>query len=745
MGDIAVKQVVHSLKDGQLSVRDVPYPVLARGDVLVLTAASIISSGTERSMLDIGRMSLIGKARHRPDLVKKTLEKAKRDGLSATVGAVRGRLDELAPIGYSSAGIVLSVGSDVSEFAPGDAVACAGAGKANHAEVVAVPRNLVAKHPRGSLEAGSVAFEEAAFTTIGAIAVQGTRVAEVQMGETVAVVGLGLIGLLTAQLLSATGCVVYGMDPNPARCDLAETLGCDFVATTSEQFKETLFSSTPHGADAVIITAGTASSEPVELAGETSREKGRVVAVGATGLKIPRREYYEKELQVRLSRSYGPGRYDASYEDAGIDYPYAYVRWTAQRNMEAFLSLLDRGRIRVAPLISHRFDIDQALEAYDLISGESSGSALGVVLRYPRALQRVGDAAPDRRPAPGAASTLTASAVPMQSLHLGVIGAGSFAKSVLIPRIRQVAGIELVSVCTSSGITAQSVADKFGFKSSTTDAQAIMDDPTIDAIVIATRHDLHAELVGRALRAGKHVFVEKPLAINEDQLLSLLGTIDDASARLIMVGFNRRFSPMTARLKDFFSKRSGPLAIDYRVNAGFVPAGDWVNDHSVGGGRIVGEACHFIDWISYVVGQPAEVTNVRPLATHGRYRAEENLVVDMGFGDGSLASLRYLANGDPGLPKERIEVFGGGSVAVIDDFKTGWLAHSGKKERLGSGMLSKQEKGHYQELDAFFSALKAGKPSPVPLSDAVSVTRATFAIMDRLRAGPPPVGLVTGS
>ena len=733
---------------------EVPSPAIRPGGILVRNHASLISSGTERQMLETARKSLLGKARERPDLVRQVLHKVRTEGVGPSFNAVVSRLDSPIPLGYSSAGVVIKVGEGVDEFRPGDPVACAGGGYAVHAEVVFVPRNLAVKFPEakrlaaadptthgatgaGELEgkspdssAGAVSFEDAAFTTMGAIALQSVRISEARIGEVVAVIGLGLVGLLTVELLKAAGCRVVGMDPNPDRCRVAEQLGCDVTAVTEEKAKDAAIGSlSSEGADAVILTASTESNGPVELAAELCRNKGRVVVVGLIGINVPRRPFYEKELDLRLSRAYGPGRYDPVYEEKGIDYPYGYVRWTEGRNMAAFLDLVAQGKVRVGPLATHRFPIDRAAEAYELITGDKRDEALGVVLTYPEP----GPGGPDPgvtvvRGVNGGDIQRPRSAKP-ECVTLGLIGAGDFAKSVLLPALKDVPGVELATVCTTTGLNARYVAGKFGFDSCTSDPGAIFEDPSISAVMIATRHDSHARLAVDALRAGKHVYVEKPLALDENALVSIAEAANHNRLNTIMVGYNRRFAPLARQLKEFVADVHEPLVMHYRVNAGFLASSHWAHDPEEGGGRIVGEVCHFVDFLTFVAGALPVRVHARAVANNGRYH-DDNLVVTLDFADGSLGTILYVASGDRGYSKERLELFGGGRVATIDDFRRLELVHNGRRKVHTT--RARQDKGHREELRAFVAAVRHGGPPPIPLKELIATSLTTFRVLDSL-------------
>jgi threonine dehydrogenase-like Zn-dependent dehydrogenase len=557
-----VKQVLQDNRTGVIRVVEVPSPAVRPGFVLVRNAYSVISSGTERGALRLASKSLIGKARERPDLVRKVLRKASEDGLWSAVQAVQTRLEQPATPGYSCAGTILETGEGVNDLRPGDRVACAGANFATHAEVVCVPVNLCVRVP------GDVPLDEAAFVTLGAIALQGLRVAQIQFGEVVLVIGLGVVGQLAAQLLKAAGCKVVGMDPLNARAQLARQLGAD-VAVGPDAVASAVDSLTGgHGADAVIVTAATTSSQPVALAGELARDKGRVVLVGAVGMDVPRRPYYEKELELRLSRSYGPGRYDPAYEEQGRDYPYGYVRWTERRNMQAFVDAVAGGRLSLAPLVTHRFPVEEAERGYGLLGRSVDEAVMAIVLSYPQPIQEQSGArtlqfGEPREPRPGAP-------------RLGVLGAGTFAQSVLLPRLKRLP-VELVGVATSTGHGARQAGERFGFRYCATDVERVLSDPEIDAVVIATRHDSHADLVARALRRGKDVFVEKPLAVTRGELAAVLDAWIETGCRgRVQVGFNRRFAPMMRRIQEELGGRRSPLVANWRVNAGPLPRDSWL-------------------------------------------------------------------------------------------------------------------------------------------------------------------------
>ncbi len=734
-----MRQVAQKQADGRLEVVDVPRPVVRDGGVLVRTAYSLISAGTERSAVEVARKSLVGKAKARPDQVKQVLDSVRSAGLSETYQRVRSRLDQLSPLGYSSAGIVVEAGAGAEGFGVGDRVACAGGGYATHADYTFIPKNLC-------VPAGDVPLDEAAFGTVGAIALQGVRQADVRVGESVAVIGLGLIGLLTVQILKAAGCRVLGVEPDEERAALARSLGCDGTTAPGEgAVDQAAELSGGAGVDAALITAATSSSGPVSMAGRLCRDRGTVVMVGATGMEVPRSIYYDKELDFRLSRSYGPGRYDPSYEEKGQDYPIGYVRWTEGRNIAAFVDLVGQGRIQLRPLITHTFPIDRAADAYDLIT-EGTEPHIAVVLDY--GLDEAEAGAGPARIVIGEAGTEAGTGVRKDGVGIGLVGAGSFATGVLIPALAAADGARLEGVASASGLSARSAAENHGFRYAASDAAALLEDDAVDALVVATRHDSHAELVVAALEARKPVFVEKPLAVDEEGLSAILEAAAEVDAAAVMVGFNRRFAPTTTALKDHFRDVVEPLALHYRVNAGFLPETHWLHDPELGGGRIVGEGCHFVDLLMYLAAsRPVEVY-ARALPDGGRYR-QDNVAVQIRFANGSLGTLQYLANGDKRMPKERLEVSGGGAMGILDDYKRLTLARGGDIQKEGRGPLAKQDKGHRAEIAAFVDAVRSGASLPISLGEAALVTATTFRILDSLRSGqpepvrPPVVGEAT--
>lgn len=714
-----MKQILQNLKTGKLDVAEVPPPVAQRGRVLVRTAVSLISAGTERMAVDLGKKSLIGKARERPDLVKQVIQKAKNEGLLNTFNAVRSKLGSSTALGYSAAGIVAGVGEDVTEFRVGDRVSCAGAGYASHAEVLSVPKNLCVRLPEDA------SFEAGAFGTLGAIALQGVRLAEPTLGEAVVVIGLGLLGQLTVQLLKANGCRVFGLDLDPKKIELARELGADGGALSDADAKRAVMEwSRGRGADAVLITAATPSNQPVELAGEISRMKGRVVAVGLVGLDVPRHLYYNRELALKISMSYGPGRYDPEYEERGHDYPFAYVRWTEGRNIEAFLDLVAEGRVNVERLITHRFSIYEGERAYQLISGEVKEPYLGVLLNYDTEREL------ERRILTGKASAPRASA-PQKSVRVGMIGAGGYAKSMLLPNFKT-SGAEFRAIATASGVSARDIGERYGFAYCASGADEIIDDDEVNLIVIATRHDTHALLARRALERGRHVFVEKPLAMNDEELEGVLEAAQASDGKL-MVGFNRRFSPHARAARDFFAGRQSPLSISYRVNAGRITRDSWIQDAREGGGRIIGEACHFIDLMQFLTGAVTTRVYAESIQSRNEQLVEEDSVfITLRFSDGSNGSLAYLAEGDKALPKERVEIYGEGKTFVLDDFRSATTYRGGREE---TTKLRNQDKGQADEVRAVCAVVTGGTHAPISLDDLAATTRATFRIRESLRTG----------
>jgi len=709
-----MKQLLQNIKNGNTIVEDVPVPTPREGMALVKVSASLVSAGTERMVVEFAEKSYLGKARSRPDLVKQTLDKAKREGVMPTVQAVFNRLDQPMALGYSTAGTIVALGKNMQGFKVGQRVACAGGGYATHAEYNVVPRNLLTPLPK------NVDFESAAFTTLGAIALHGFRLAEPQLGENVAVIGLGLLGLLTIQLAAAAGCNVLGIDLDPKRIKLATSLGLEAVTRPQAESASQAFTSN-RGFDAVIICADTPSNDPVELAGVIARDRAKVVATGAVGLNIPRKIYYEKEIAFINSRSYGPGRYDANYEENGVDYPIGYIRWTEGRNFQAVVDLMSSRKLKVESLITHRFSIEDGAQAYEVITGKKKEAFLGVLLTYPEAVEKLESSKVIRFDV----QTFKRSNV----VKLGVLGAGLYANATLLPVIKNNKDFELVGIASSGGLHAQHSGKKFGFQYATSSEDEIINDPKINTVAILTRHDSHAELVVKALKAGKHVFVEKPLAINSHQLSVISKQLAKTDHCLLLTGFNRRFSPLAQSLKSSIVNRNEPLHAHYRINAGYLPLNHWTQDESLGGGRIIGEACHFIDLISFLVGESPISVAAHALPNQGKYR-EDNVSMTFTFPDGSIGVVDYLANGDKSHPKERLEVFCEGMIAVLDDYVSLTTVKDGRKKVESMA----QDKGWKAEMTAFAAAIKNGGEPPIPYEQLIGVTKSTFAAVESIRS-----------
>lgn len=708
-----MKQLIQDVRSGETRVVDVPPPSIAPGRVRVRTLASVVSPGTERALADFAAKSLLGKARSRPDLVRLVLDKVRRDGVLATVDAVRNRLDQPLPLGYSSAGRVEAVGEGVDVVKPGDRVACAGGGFAVHAEQALVPKNLVCPIPDG------VNTEAAAFATLGSVALHAFRLAEAQVGSKVAVIGLGVLGQLALQVVRSAGCEAFGVDLSPERVGRAQAEGFEAVEREGAEAAGQEFTA-GQGFDAVLICADTPSSDPLVLSGEIARDRAAVVAVGAVGMELPRRTFYEKELSFLVSRSYGPGRYDPSYEEAGIDYPIGYVRWTEGRNLQAFLELLAAGRIDPLPLITHRFSIESAAEAYHLITDDQSEAGLGILIEYPPGEEEAAPAGVVVAPRPAEGEAI---------VRLGVLGAGHFATQVILPRLKKMDGVDLVGVVSGRGLSAGDAAERFGFSFAAADDEALLQDETINTIAVFTRHHLHASQVQAALGAGKHVFCEKPLAIDSEGLEGVAKALD-GSDRLLTVGFNRRRAPLMVELKAFFRPVRAPLMMHYRVNAGPLPEDHWLLDPEQGGGRIVGEMCHFIDALTDICG--AMPASVHASSTPGR-RGRRDFEVSVTFEDGSVGAVSYVASGDKAQAKERLEVFGGGRSAALEDFRRLETYAEGRKRVRRSWF--RRDKGHRGLWQAFVGAAQRGGPPPIPYGHLFAVAAATFAVEQSLRTG----------
>ncbi|MCH8213050.1 MAG: bi-domain-containing oxidoreductase [Proteobacteria bacterium] len=721
-----MKQVIQSPRTGKLAVREVPAPKVTAGHVLVRTRASLISAGTERMSVEFARKSLAGKAKARPDLVRQVLAKARRDGLGATWDAVLARLDEPMPLGYSAAGEVVAVGTGLEGvFRVGQRVAVAGAGLANHAELNVVPRALVAPVP------DDVPDEEACFATLAAISLHAVRTLVPGLGDVVAVLGVGLVGQLAVQLLILSGARAVALDYNSGRLDLARRMGAHAALDLADGGVEKAVSALTAGVgcDGILIAAATDSSEPLATAAAIARDRARVCMVGATGTEFPRREFMQKELSLVVSRSYGPGRYDEDFEGRGVKYPVGFVRWTETENLAECVRLMSPAlarRLDVAPLISHRFPLDEAEAAYAMVTGAGEPH-LGVVLTYGG---QPADAAASGARAPGPSFAAPAADPAGKGCVLGVIGAGNFARTVLLPELKKMTGVRLHTVVTRRGASAEKSRQTFGFAHAGADAAAVLENPDINAVLIATRHDSHAELTARALEAGKAVLVEKPLGLDRQQINRVIAA-RNGSAAFFQVGFNRRFAPMAVTVRDRLRGTEGPKFVLLRVNAGPLPADHWAHAADEGGGRILGEVCHFVDLARFLIGAPiASVLADTGEATGG---ISDDVTLTLRFADGSLATVAYTALGDMAFGKERIEAYAGGAVFTIDDFRTLVVAEDGRVASRGS--RRRQDKGFTGALKAFVDAVAAGGPAPVDEAEVVETSFATIAVLESLRAG----------
>lgn len=707
-----MKQVLQNYKSGELAVKDVPAPRQSKGNVLVENTFSLISAGTEKSTVDMAKKSMVGKAVARPDLVKKVLNQVSKNGIIDTAKMVLNRLDSEAALGYSSVGIAKAVGRDISDVTVGHRVACAGQNYASHAEMITVPKNLCVPVPE------NVTDQQAAFVTLGAIAMQGVRQANPKLGDVVSVIGLGLLGQITVQLLVANGCQVIASDLDRSKLELALSFGA-VAAVSPDELEDTVVSLTnEHGVDSVIITASTKTNDPIESAANIARIKGTVVVVGAVGMDLPREPFYVKELDLKLSMSYGPGRYDPQYEEGGVDYPYHYVRWTERRNMVSFLQLISHGQVNVDPLITHTFKIADAEKAYGLIESGSE-PYLGILLSYPENHTK------------NAVSIQVAEVAPA-ACNLGVIGAGNHVKDMLLPHLLDGKKVSLQAMCSGTGVNARALADKFKAGQCTTDYKELLTNSNISTVLIGSRHDMHATMVIDSLKAGKHVFVEKPLCLTVDELDEINSVYETASKQgvKLLVGFNRRFSSHALKVKELYKNRKSPLVMTYRVNAGAIPKEHWIQDLEVGGGRIIGEACHFIDLMQFIAGAvPVEVVGFS-IDQHYSGVTEDQSVLVFKFADGSIGNLVYAAGGDSGMAKEKFECFGDGKSAVIDDYKATFLYENGKVVKHHT---SKVDKGFKQEMKAFVDMVTKGD-IPVHYEEIEAVSRIAIKAVDVLNS-----------
>lgn len=705
-----MKQILQDLRNGETLISDVAVPKCHPDSIIVSVRNSLVSIGTEKMLIEFGRASWLEKARKQPDKVKQVIEKIQNDGLVSTFTAIKSKLDCAIPLGYSSVGEIIEVGSRVENFRPGELVVTNG----SHADVVRVTANLCARVPF------NVSSEIASFAVVGAIGLQGVRLFNPTVGETVAVTGLGLIGLMTVQILNANGCRVIGIDFDSKRCSLAQRFGAEIVdlSKVKDPVSDVQRLTNGNGLDGVLITASTQSSEPVSQGAKMCRKRGRIVLVGVAGLELSRADFYEKELSFQVSCSYGPGRYDPSYEADGHDYPYGFVRWTEQRNFEAVLELMALGRIDVEPLITHRFEFKDALRAYEQVS---SGGALGIVLKYGEysSRERIGDLdrkvflRSRRRDSPSKGV-------------VGMIGAGGFSRQILLPGLAKT-GARMKTIVSSTGVSGNHAGQKFDFECSSTDSKAVFRDEEIDIVIVTTRHDSHAGLVLKALEAGKRVYVEKPLCLDQGELEEITGCyrglLEKGESPFVMVGFNRRFAPQIVQTKELLARTKEPKAMTMMVNAGTISRDHWTQNRSIGGGRIVGEACHFIDLLRFLAGSSISSVQTATCQAPGKSGQGDTLTVLLSFEDGSTGTIQYLSNGHKGVSKERLDVYCGGKVISLDNFRrmTGFGWKGFKKMNLWS-----QDKGHAAEMVALIDAVREGKASPIPFEEIVEVTRASF-------------------
>ena len=703
-----MKQVVQNYRTGELKVDDVPAPTVSTGCVLVKTCYSLISAGTEKSTVSVAKKNLVGKAMEKPEMVKKVAKHVQKNGITETMRMVFDRLDTPAALGYSCAGEVVAVGDGVSEFVVGDRVACAGQDYASHAEVVSVPNNLCVKMPE------DVEFAEAAYVAAGSIAMQSVRQAEPQLGDCVAVIGLGLLGQLLVQMLKANGCIVIASDLEDTKISLAKQLGADYAVTMSELENVSNSVSKSQGVDSVILSASTKSNHPIEVAGEICRKKGKVVVVGAVGMDVPRGPYYLKELELRLSTSYGPGRYDHNYEEKGQDYPYGYVRWTERRNMEAFLNLIDEKKIDLRSITSHEYAIEQAGDAYQMIMGGKE-DYLGVLIRYDYTAQVDSDRKIQIVPEKVSGN-----------INIGIIGAGNHVKDRLLPVLRKIDNAQLWAVCTKSGVKAKALSEKLLVKYCSSDYREILNDSEISAVIIGTRHDSHAEIVINSIKAGKHVFVEKPLCLTLEELSQIESeyrTKQTIMHRVLLVGYNRRYSSHAKQAIDFFKGRKNPLIMSFRVNAGAIAPDHWIQDVQIGGGRIVGEACHFIDYMQAISGELPVSVVAACVGNHESGVTQDHASIIIKFSEGSVGTLVYTAGGDTSLSKEYFEAFADGKSLLMNDFTRTTFYCNGKQSVYSS---KKQDKGFSAEMHAYINQI-AHQNSLLPtMEETIAVTKASI-------------------
>lgn len=718
-----MKQVVQNYRDGSLSLEDVPAPLCRAGGVLVRTCWSLVSTGTERMKVQQARMSLLEKARARPDKVRQVIDSVKQVGIVESMNKVRERLEALTPLGYSMAGRIEAVGAGIDDLSVGDLVACAGEGVACHAEFVFVPRNLVARVP------DDAALMDAAFTTVGAIAMHGVRQADVKLGDTVLVVGLGLVGLLGVQILKAAGCRVIGVDIAEDKLALARQCGAEIALHRNDAaLKDTIQQLTGGaGVDAAYIAASTKSNDPMTLAGDVVRDRGSVAIVGMVPVEADWRVYYDKELRVVMSRSYGPGRYDTNYERRGIDYPIGYVRWTENRNMEEFLRLVANGAVKPGLLNPTTYTFEDAPEAYRKLHEGGGDAGVAILFEYPADAERI------TRVELASAAKAGGESPTAGTIGVGLIGAGNFATATLIPALKKADDVRLRGICSAGGLSARSAGGRHGFDYCTSDIADILNDGEIHAVAIATRHDTHASFAAQALRAGKHVFVEKPLALKPVELQDVIDAHTE-SGRVLTPGYNRRFSPLAIAVRDAFAGARSPIEVVCRVNAGELKADSWYHDADEGGWRIVSEGCHWVDLIQFITGSTVERAYAEMVGGDVAGKQNDNCVATLRLRDGSIGTIVYVANGDTAAGKERIEVFGQNRTAVIDNWRQATITSKGRTRKVNAGNSGK---GHAAEMQAFIDAVRSGSDRRLPFGDAVACTAATFAIATSLLTEVP--------
>lgn len=724
-----MKQLIQNYRTGEIECAEVPIPRCSSNKVLVRNAASLVSIGTERSIIELGKKSLLGKARARPDLVKRFFEKAKQEGILKTFQEALARLDEPLPLGYSCAGVVVEVGDQIHSFSPGDRVACVGAGYASHAEYVSVPAQLCSRIP------SEVSFDEAAFGMMGIIALHGVRTSRVMFGETVGVVGLGLLGLLTVQLLKAYGCRVIGMDLDPTKVNLAKQFGGERMYTSADEFKDAVNRVTAGiGLDSVIIAAATTSDQPVHLAVEAVRQRGRIVVVGVADIHPNRNELWHKEVEITVSQAGGPGSFDPYYEERGIDYPPGFVRWTENRNLEEFLRLISEQKIDVKTLVTHRIPVDDGPNIYKELLGGQGILHIGVALQYPTS-------APSTVSKDRVIQIRDSSLVKTKTnfvVSVGVVGAGLFGRSILLPALSKVSGVQLHTISTGSSENAYHIAKKLNFSHCTTNYNDILANKNIDAVLIATPHRLHAEMVIAALRAGKHVFVEKPLCVNREELQDIIKVYRETAlpkSLQLAVGYNRRFSSHTKRVKEWLAGRKDPLVATYRINAGFVSAEHWVHAQEEGGSRVVGEMCHFVDWLQCMVGSAVIQVFAQRISGNNKTAVNsDNVSITLKFSDGSVGTVIYSSLGDRRFSREYAEFFFDGKVITLEGYRKSSLYHQG---RIKKYKTRSQDLGYSDELQHFVDVVTGTITPSHFVHDIFTASEITFAINESLQKMQP--------